>query len=292
MDFSLTAGLVLVAVVSLGVYALFVAPYELRVTRLELPMEGLAPELDGYTLGVISDIHHWPGASLRHVERAITRLNAARPHAVLLLGDFSVSWKHAPALSTSFYRRAMIQLEGPLRRLQARDGVFAVLGNHDHYAGGARVARWLRSVGVRVLTNDCVALGRSPGAQFLLAGMGDAREDRVDPAAGCGAHPADLPTIVMTHNPDAVLSLPPPGTDHRRRVDLVIAGHTHGGQFVIPGFGAPVTFSQVCTRKTAHGFVPNDRAPLYVNRGLGTQIPGRFNCPPEMVIVKLKAKGK
>src|SRR5215213_2646161 len=178
MDFSVTAGLVLVAVVSLGVYTLFVAPYELRVTRLELPMPGLAPELDGYTLGVISDIHHWPGSSLRHVERAITRLNAARPNAVLLLGDFSVSWKHTPALSAGFYRRAMTQLEPTLRRIQARDGVFAVLGNHDHYAGGLRVARWLRNVGVRVLQNDCALLGPRPGAQFLLGGVGDAREDR------------------------------------------------------------------------------------------------------------------
>ena len=186
----------------------------------------------------------------------------------------------------------MTQLEGPLRRIQARDGVFAVLGNHDHFAGGARVARWLRTLGVRVLTNDCAVVGRSPRAQLLLAGVGDATEDRVDPAAGCGAHPADLPTIVMAHNPAAVLAFPPPGAEHHRRIDLVLSGHTHGGQFVIPGYGAPVTFSKVCRRKTASGFVPNNHARLYVTRGLGVQLPGRFNCPPEMVIVKLKvAKG-
>ena len=291
MDFSLTAGLLLVAAVSLGVYTLFIAPYELRLTRLELPVEGLAPELDGYTIGVIADIHHWPGVSLRHLERAITRLNAARPDAVLLLGDFSVSWKRAPAISTHFYRRAMSQLEGPLRRIQARDGVFAVLGNHDHYAGGARVARWLRNIGVHVLTNDCAAIARgAAGARLLLAGVGDALEDRVDPGAGCGAHPAGLPTIVMAHNPDAVLTFPPPGAEHHRRIDLVLSGHTHGGQYVIPGYGAPVTFSKVCRRKTAAGFVPNDHARLYVSRGLGTQLPGRFNCPPELVILKLRAK--
>ena len=116
--------------------------------------------------------------------------------------------------------------------------------------------------------------------------MDDWFEGDVDPYGGCRALPADAPTVVLSHVPDGVLELDP-----SRRVDLVLSGHTHGGQFVVPGWGAPVTFSKVATRRCPAGWVPNDRAPLYVSRGVGVQMPGRINAPPEVSIVELRRAG-
>jgi predicted MPP superfamily phosphohydrolase len=90
---------------------------------------------------------------------------------------------------------------------------------------------------------------------------------------------------VLSHHPDGILQL----TDVRR-IDAVFAGHTHGGQIVLPGYGAPLTLSRVCTRLAPSGWVPNARAPLYVSRGIGLQIPIRIGCPSEVAVARLRAR--
>jgi predicted MPP superfamily phosphohydrolase len=93
--------------------------------------------------------------------------------------------------------------------------------------------------------------------------------------------------VLLSHNPDGVERLGP-----TCRPDLVLAGHTHGGQIVLPGLGALVRFSRICGRHTASGWIPNAVAPLYVSRGIGCQFPIRFLCPPELVIVRLRPGAK
>jgi predicted MPP superfamily phosphohydrolase len=170
------------------------------------------------------------------------------------------------------------------RRLSARDGVVAVLGNHDYYAGAANVRDWLRSIGADVLVNRarCIQRGR---ATIRIAGMDDLAEGRLDPRAGCGAD-QNTPTVVLSHNPDGVMHL---AADVR--VDVMLAGHTHGGQILIPGYGAPLTMSRICRRRSASGWIPNPRTSLYVTRGLGAQLPlpMRINCPAEVLVLKLRS---
>jgi predicted MPP superfamily phosphohydrolase len=273
------------AAVAAGVIARVVLPKagDLRVSQIELPIPGLSPSLEGYTIGALSDLHHWPRLSHRRLERAIAALTAARPDAVVLLGDYGLSWKGAARRANGpLYRAAMRELTPVLRSLDAPDGVLAVLGNHDHYFDACEVAAWLRGAGVRPLVNECAVVRRGP-ACLVVAGVDDLLEGRVDPAGGAGGCPADVPTVLLAHHPDSVLHLTAP-----RRVDLVLSGHTHGGQYVLPGYGAPVTLSEVCGPKTASGWVPNARAPLYVSRGVGEQSPGRLNCPPEVLVVRLR----
>jgi predicted MPP superfamily phosphohydrolase len=112
----------------------------------------------------------------------------------------------------------------------------------------------------------------------------DPTTDSVDGAAGCGDAPADVPRVVLAHHPDSVAHL-----GAGRRVDLVLSGHTHGGQITFPVVGAPVRHARVCGWRTASGWVPNRHARLYVTRGVGTIIPGRLFAPPEVVIVRLTA---
>ncbi|MFL5574600.1 MAG: metallophosphoesterase [Gemmatimonadaceae bacterium] len=275
----------LLPLLALAVHATVVEPYDLRLTRVDVPVADLPSALDGYTIAVLSDLHCGPAAPPAYVARAIALARSTSPDLVALVGDYAVSIRRTPRLNERWYGAAMRALDAPLRSLCPPDGVLAVLGNHDHYFDADAVARWLGALGARVLVNDSVAVRRGD-ATLVIGGVDDAREGYVDPDGGCAGQPADAPTIVLAHNPDAVLAL-----GAGRRIDLVVSGHTHGGQVVLPVIGAISTHALVCTRHAASGWVPNDRAPLFVSRGVGVQHPPRIGCPPEVVVLKLRAVG-
>ena len=261
--------------------AMLIAPRDLRKTVVDVPLRGLALPFDGYTLAVLADIHHWgPGA--RYLGRIVRMSNDANPDLVVLLGDYGISFEHNKRLSAIAYRSAIPALTRAFRELRARDGCVAVLGNHDHYYDWQRVAGWLRSLNIRVLINDHLTLRRD-GASLVIGGVGDAIEDRVDALGGVGEQAPGAAIVVLCHNPDGVRSLEPGAG-----IGLVLSGHTHGGQVVLPGYGALTTHTRICTRRAASGWIPNDRAPLYVSRGIGVQLPIRFRCPPELLIVRLR----
>ena len=276
------ATLALLVVVGLAYYTTFVEPFDLRLTTVSAPVVDLPAAFDGYTIAFLSDFHCGPASPARHVARAIDLAARAAPDLVALGGDYSVSLRRTAGLNARYYAAAMRALAAPLRALAPRDGIVAVLGNHDHHFGADAVARWLESVGARALVNDSIVIRRGE-ATLVVGGVDDFREGTVDPAGGCGGRPADAPTVVLAHNPDSVLALASP-----RRIDLVLAGHTHGGQVVLPLLGALSTHARICTRHAASGWVPNGRAPLFVSRGVGVQHPPRLNCPPEVVVVRLR----
>jgi len=249
-----------------------------------LAVRDLGLEFDGYTIVALSDLHHSPGEDLAWLRHAVDTANAATPDLIVLLGDYGESFRRMPVDSRRWYNDIMREMTPYLARLRAHDGVFAVLGNHDYYAGAPAVTTWLSSLGIDVLVNRSRCITRS-GRVLRVAGLDDVREGHVDTLAGCDADD-DVPTIVLSHNPDGVLHVDP-----RLRVDLVLAGHTHGGQVVLPWFGALVTMARVCGRTAASGWVANPRAPLYVTRGLGEQLPlpMRIKCPAELLVVRLRS---
>jgi predicted MPP superfamily phosphohydrolase len=279
------------AVVALGLvavatlyYGFAVEPFRLGRTDVDVRVPDLPPELDGYTIAVLSDMHCGRGLATPPslVARAVEIAQRAEPDLVALVGDYSVSTGLTPRLNARWYARGMRDLEPMIRALRAPDGVVGVLGNHDHMYDAGAVRAWLDGLGVRTLVNDSVVVRRGE-ATLVVGGVDDYKEGHVDPAAGCAGRPPDAPTVVLAHNPDSVLRMTAP-----RRVDLVLSGHTHGGQVVLPLVGALARHSAVCTRHATSGWVPNDRAPLYVSRGVGGQHPPRVNCPPEVVVVRLR----
>lgn len=274
------------ALLLLAVHATVLAHFDLRVTEVVAPIDGLADELSGYTIVVLADVHYGPPTGVRVPERAVAIANGASPDLIVLLGDYGLSFESAIWLSRILYRSMYRGLGPILRRLRARDGVLAVLGNHDHDVDADAVRSWLVSLGIDVLVNDCRLITRG-NATLAIGGVDDYKKGRIDPGGGCHDVPADVPRIVLSHNPDGVRLL-----DRAARVDLVLAGHTHGGQVVVPGFGAPLTFCKICGPRTAKGWVPNARAPVYVSAGVGAAVPLRFNCPPEVVIVRLERRAQ
>ena len=249
-----------------------------------LAVDDLGQALDGYTIVALSDLHHSAGRSLAWLRHAVDSANATSPDMIVLLGDYGESFRRMPLESQRWYRDIMREMTPELARLRARDGVVAVLGNHDYYAGASAVTEWLTSMGVDVLVNRARHVLKS-GSVLRIAGLDDLREGHVDARAGCDVA-EDVPTVVLSHNPDGVMCLDP-----HLRVDAVLAGHTHGGQIVFPGVGALVTRARVCGRRSASGWVKNPRASLYVTRGLGEQLPLplRLNSPREILVLRLQS---
>ena len=255
------------------------------VTVVDLSIPDLPPAFEGYRIAALADFHHPARGDLAWLGHTVDAVNAISPDIIALLGDYGESFKRARLLSRHWYREALCELTPYISRLHARDGVVAVLGNHDYYADANAVTAWLSHLGVNVLVNQALKVMR--GEYILrIAGIDDVFEGQHEPTAGCDVS-SRKPTIVLSHNPDGVLHL-----HSDLRVDVVIAGHTHGGQIVIPGYGAPLTMTTVCGRRSASGWVPNSRTALYVTRGLGEQLPLpiRFNCPREILLLRLTAR--
>jgi predicted MPP superfamily phosphohydrolase len=285
------AGLFL-AFAGTGAYAAAWEPGRHGVTRYRLTPRGW-PEGRRLRLAVISDLHigslHVP---LSRVTGIVDAANALKPDLTLLLGDFVASRR--PFASDP----PMRAWAGELARLEARDGVFAVLGNHDWWhdpatqaarAGPTQVGLALQQAGIPVLENRAVRLMTADGPLWL-AGLGDqiaflprlrGRPHGIDDLAGTMAQIADdgAPVIMMAHEPDIFARMPD-------RVALTLSGHTHGGQVRLLGW-APIVPSRYGNRY-AYGHVREQGRDLIVSAGVGTsQLPIRFGIPPETVLVDL-----
>ena len=270
---------------ALAWYAVMVAPATLLLTRFDVPIADLPASFDGYRIAVLTDFHHGPQQPVERARRAVAYANSQGPHLVVLLGDYGTSEGAMKGISRDLYQQMFAVLGPALRELRARDGILAVLGNHDFYADAQHTSAWLESLGVRVLRNASIEIGGGDGGDgsaLRFVGIDDLVSGRVSADTIHALTHGDQPTIVLSHHPDVVRYCTQPS------VRLVLAGHTHGGQVVFPFVGALVTRSTICTRLHPAGWVPNVFAPLFVSRGIGVQVPLRFRCSPEVVVLTLR----
>jgi len=253
--------------------ALAVEPRWLRRTYPVIPVPNLPRQWDGARLAHLSDLHHGRLVPLKQIARAVELAVAARPDIVVCTGDF-VTGRGAV---TAALARTLKGLRAPL-------GVFAVLGNHDHWAGAGAVRGMLAKAGITLLDNRHIVLERG-GGSLALAGVGDLWEDRQDLAAALAGVPAEVPRLLLCHNPDYADAMP-----SAPRVDLMLCGHTHGGQVKIP-FG-PRPMLPIRNRRYAAGLIRGPRCWMYVSRGIGmVGVPVRFNCRPELPVITLRRGG-
>lgn len=250
----------------LGVeYGLMEAKW-LRITKAAFPVPNLPDAFKGKTVAFISDFHHGPHVPLDYIRHVVDMAIELKADLVLLGGDY-------PHRGLKYVEPCINELS----RLRAPLGVYAILGNHDHYDGvQPYVSEALRVAGIPELTNRGVWV-RQNEDRFWLCGVGDYWQDIQDlPAALAGATTRDA-VILLSHNPDYVEEI------HDGRVGLVLSGHTHGGQVNIPIVGAPVVPS-IYGQKYVHGLVQGPATQVFITRGIGTILPPiRIGCRPEIV---------
>src|SRR5208283_2665211 len=164
--------------------------------------------------------------------------------------------------------------------LQAKLGRFAVLGNHDHWESGPESCQALDEAGI-TRTDNTGHWIEQEGARLRICGVGDLWTDRQDLRSALADATVDDAVILLSHNPDFAETL------RDRRVGLMLGGHTHGGQVVVPGFGAPIVPSRY-GQKYLGGLVQGPSCQVFVTRGVGTVSPPvRSFCRPEIVLITL-----
>lgn len=256
-------------------YATFVAPYQLRLETPTLHLRDRALG-DSITIAVLADIQTDRVGAYEH--GAVDRVMAAKPDLVLLPGDLFQNRRSEWEAQTPALRELLAKLSAP-------GGVFMVPGNVDRLDPLRRI---IDGTDVRLLVNE-VTTTRAGGVTIHIGGLAlDVRSPRaratIEALSGTGGD-ADI-RLLLSHVPDSALLL---GEDSR--VDLIVAGHTHGGQVVIPGFGPPVTFSRVPREVAAGGLHELFGTHVYVSRGAGIErglAPRvRFFCPPEITLLTL-----
>ena len=268
---TLAAGLGLgLAGATCGGYARLLEPRWFDVEEVTIPLPRLPRALDGLTIAHLSDLHLGPYLGATELAHAVEMVQRLHPQLVVISGDFV-------SRGSEWQREEMLS---PLSALQAVLGVFAVLGNHDHWTDPAWVAATVQRLGVTVLSNSAHRLSDSEhglwlvGVDDIWVGAEDLERALVGvPESGC--------RLLLAHEPDFA------DKAARWGIDLQLSGHSHGGQVRLPLLGAPLL--PLWARKYPIGLQRAGDTWVYTNRGLGViEPPVRFNCRPEVTLLTLK----
>ena len=252
-----------------------------RVNAQAVPVRRLPAAFDGLRVAFLADTHYGPGVPLAYLRGVMDMVNGLDADVILLGGDYVQRyWQWVAPDASAIVQRGL----GVFAALRAPAGVFAVLGNHDNSSGQrGEILAALDAAGVRALENAGVWLERG-GQRLRVCGLGDISTGGPDPGVALGDAGAGETAVAVTHNPDLVEELFDP------RLGLVLCGHTHGGQVVIPGLDyAPIVPSRF-DQQYLHGLRWGPAGvPVFITRGVGTILPPvRVNCPPEVALLTLR----
>jgi len=241
-----------------------------EITATDIWLRRLSAAHDGLKIIHLTDLHHSLFTPLEEIQRAVHLANLLKPDAVALTGDYvtlsrSYIWPVARALG----------------KLRARLGVFAVLGNHDFGVDPEEVTRALRAQRVRVLRNAHFAL-RAGASTLWVLGVDDLWWQADDLRAAVRAVPGRDPKILLCHNPMGIHLAAEHG------IDLVLSGHTHGGQVRLPVVGSVYGRSMLGER-FVEGWNRLNGTQIYISRGIGkVLVPLRLGCPSEIACLRLR----
>lgn len=253
-------------------HAVWIEPTWVEVNRVDIRIDGLPAELEGFRFAHLSDLHRHDAVRLSYLEKCLGMVAREEPDALVITGDF--------VSKSASYIDSLAEKLGE----QARSfPVYAVLGNHDYWTDAAKISRALREAGVEVLVNDAAVVERS-GGHLILLGLDDLWEGEPDLARALSRAPRDGVKVVLMHNPDGIEDVADKG------IDLVLCGHTHGGQVTLPFIGPPIVPSKFGS-KYARGLFRVGRTQMYVNKGLGLIRPAvRFLTRPEIANIRLTGR--
>jgi hypothetical protein len=265
-----------------ALYPVVIEPRWPRYVRLHFPIHDLPASLEGLRIVHLTDLHLGPYVSCSYLSEVVEECNETEPDLFLLTGDYIYN-------SSTFLPRAV----EVLRRLRSRFGSIAVLGNHDCFDGGAQSREALRDAGIHLVNNGKVwvtgsgqIVAEAPQAPSLcVAGVGDFWVDTPDIEAALAGVDPQTPRILLSHNPDFAETREAREGGHR--VDLMLSGHTHGGQISLPYVPALFNASYFGDTYT-RGLVQGPAFPVYISVGVGVgSLPARFRVRPEVTVIEL-----
>jgi uncharacterized protein len=229
----------------------------LSIEKIDIKLARLPKKLEGFRLVHLSDIHHSPFTSLEHISHTVKVANRLKPDMFVLTGDY-VSHE-------SVYIEPVAEVLG---KLESEFGSFACLGNHDHWTDAQLITNSFRRANINVLINKGFRF-TAREASLWLCGVDDYMVGKTDLRAALDGSFPDEMKLLLAHNPVIVRQAA------RFDVDLVLSGHTHGGQ--------------VKLRDEDKRILPNRRlTQIYITRGIGTVVlPIRYQCPPEISLIEL-----
>jgi uncharacterized protein len=241
------------------------------VRRVDVPVAGLPPQLHGFSIVQISDLHVGPTIRAGFVQSVVAAANELRPDLIAITGD-----------TVDGHVAELREHTAPLGELRARHGVFAVTGNHEYYSGAHGWIDEFTRLGMNVLMNEHVTLG-SGDARLLLAGVTDYSAHHFDPThrsdpqrALHGAPDSAAPRVLLAHQPRSAQAAAEAG------FDLQLSGHTHGGQFLPWNWLVPLQ------QPYTAGLHRHGQLWVYISRGTGYWgPPKRLGAPSEITYLRL-----
>jgi predicted MPP superfamily phosphohydrolase len=262
---------VCVAIVALLLYSSIIEPnFVVTSTCLALDFESLPREFHGFRIAHVSDIHFGTWHLAIRNNLVVRAIEGFKPDLIVVTGDLVDKSSG---------------VDGALRftaRLASIAPTVVVLGNWDYWSGTnvTLFVQELRSVGAIVLLNEWIAIERG-GSKIYIVGLDDPHTMRGDVKRALSGAPPDSFKILLAHSPEAF-------KEARGRVDLVLAGHTHGGQVMIPLLGPLYVPLPPGSRRYVKGLFMEGGTAMYITSGVGCSIlPLRFLCPPEVALITL-----
>jgi hypothetical protein len=259
----------LLAISATSLYASLIEPHNYRITETDIFVQELPLAFEGFRIAQITDVHHSRLVAIAEVHRVVEAAMSTKPDLIALTGDYTTS-----------YRRYIEPCAEALGTLSAPEGVWAVLGNHDHYTDSLLTMRALERRHIGVLENANTVITRG-GDSLQLVGVGDWTWARADWARALHGIDKRRPSVMLSHQP-VVLDLP-----QSDGVSLILSGHTHGGQVSLPFIGAPIRYGR--DFKYVQGLYQKNGTQLYVSAGTGViGMPVRLGVRPEISVLKLR----
>ena len=256
-------------------YPTLVEPDWPVLKNVEISIKDLPKSLDNFKIGLLADFHRGLFVSDRDIEHVVEMMQKAKPDIICLVGDFV----NGEAEYIEPLARVLSRLDAPM-------GVFAVLGNHDYWTDPKKIQSVLEQYKIPVLINRAVEI-KTKVDSFFLAGLDDAWEGRPDCQKTLRNIPQNKMVLLIVHEPDYADAI----ARSNKWIPLQLSGHSHGGQVVIPFLGAPIL--PYMAKKYPAGLYRVDKARfVYTSRGVGTVVPFRLNCRPEVNLLTLhRSKG-
>lgn len=241
--------------------------FQLDVTRREIQMPQIPSAWDGLSILHVSDLHFHGTPAKEYFQRVLTICQELEPDIIALTGDYVDSVQH---------HRWLIPLFG---RFQAKIASFAILGNHDAWFDTERLRRRLQRAGHEVIGNSWTQIDVK-GHPMVIIGN---ESPWIKPAPDLSACPENTFRLCLSHTPDNIRWA------QRHQVQLMLAGHVHGGQIRLPVIGS-ILIPSVYGRRFDCGLFDEAPTLMHVTRGVSGKEPVRFNCRPEVALLVLRCE--